>query len=186
MKSGFFSNQILPGFIFKNIHISKPAQLENIIIEPLQNIEFSPNKRVLIILSIDKPEHDGISEQSLVLQKKILSALQIQVDKYILMQKIDKNISIESLMSDLELKSSGKLNIIFLIGASVTQHFLGENVKISQAQGKVFEQIYRNSTYYFIPLYHPDFISLNASIKSLTWESVKTLLPWIKKQFLSH
>lgn len=199
MKSLYFAKQILPGFNFKRIHATPTPleQLDNnkdLVVSDQNDLppppNFPQNKKFLVILDIENrldQAPTGISEQSLILQKKIISSMKIQDDIVFYIQKINQSYSTELLMDQLEIQTDGALNVIFLIGASVTQHFLGHDKKISQVQGKIFEYNHQKTKYYFIPLYHPDFISLNSSIKSLTWESVKFLQHWIKEQqLLSH
>ena len=145
--------------------------------QPNLKITIPTDKPILAIIDCD--EEQGMSEQSFQLLEKIFKSMQIQNNELNYLKVWPKELMQDDLCANL---AHSRTKIVFLIGTLTTQHFLGKDKKISQTQGQIFEHYYQDSVFYFIPLYHPDFISLNSSIKNLTWSSVKNLLPWIKQQ----
>lgn len=143
------------------------------------------HKSVLVILD---PASDNISsinneekntnDSSMLLLEKIMLSMNIPKEKTLFLRTWNAILDQESLFLEL---APSKIRIIFLIGSTATQHFLGKDKKISQVQGQVFDFNSSGNTFYFISLYHPDFISLNSSIKTITWNSIKNLIPWLKQ-----
>jgi hypothetical protein len=189
MKNSYFLNQILPGFFFKraiNNCIEAPVVVDAISrepeITPVELLDIGPDKSVLVITGIKSKEDDGISEQSMNLLKKIFLSLNIQDIRLHFYLNCEPSTDKLTLIKTLQSTTRGHVKLIFLIGSTVTQHFLGQDKKISQIQGQIFDFQVDQDSFYFIPLYHPDFIALNSSIKNLTWESIKKLRPWLEQQ----
>ena len=150
--------------------------IEEIKVQPSHELNLDKNKPILVIL--DSYQEQGISEQSKLLMDKILLSMQLKNSDFQYLTALDKHQNQDALCASI---SNSKTRVIFLIGTLTMQHFLGKDKKISQTQGQIFDYSYQDCIYYFIPLYHPDFIALNSSIKNLTWNSVKNLIPWLKQ-----
>jgi hypothetical protein len=144
----------------------------------LQTFSFIVDQDKPVLVLLEPEGEQGISEQSQLLLEKIFLSMGIKQNQIQYHNFWSKELDSDLLRQKI---SGSQVKIIFLIGTLTMQHFLGKDKKISQTQGQIVEQKYQDDTFFFIPLYHPDFISLNASIKNLTWTSVKTLMPWIKQ-----
>lgn len=194
-RANFFIHAILPNIPQLNIFDLQNSRIEHCSLEAHQteqslevlnaNEESHPNSQELvldenkpILVILDSQSDQGISEQSGQLMEKILLSMQLKQTDFQYLSTWEKKLTQDALCAAL---TTSKIRIIFLIGTLTMQHFLGKDKKISQTQGQVFDYSYQDSTFYFIPLYHPDFVALNSSIKNITWNSVKNLIPWLKQ-----
>lgn len=180
-----------PNFYIKSILPNLPQleamQPKPMTTEPKEEIKLNTkidagNKTVMVVLDSTSAHNDCesiMTEQSFHLLEKIMLSMKISSEQIHYLKNWDLNLTQESLVTTL---SQSKVKIVFLIGSIASQHFLGKDKKISQIQGQVFDYSYQDRTFHFICLYHPDFIALNASIKAITWSSIKNLIPWIEQQ----
>lgn len=181
----YFTNSILPdapNFTKSptNIVIEKEEILQQVTSSTLQLIQVDKDKQCLVILDpSDVKDTHGISEESLLLLSKIMTSMNLNNKNIHYLKSWQIDLTQESLAAQL---LGSNIRIVFLIGTVVMQHFLGKDKKISQVQGQIIDYSCQGKTFHFISFYHPDFIALNSSIKNITWNSIKTIIPWLKQQ----
>ena len=181
MKNSFYISQILPNF--SSINFTRPNVATRDLVQhdagpTTSHWKMLPTKPVLVMLEPISEDCEGLTQQRLELLHKILASMKLNSDQYEISQDWTSTFSLETLSSSL---IATPCRIIFMVGAPVAQHFLGKEIKLSQVQGKLQKYSHNNEDFHFIPLFHPDFIAINPTIKKMAWESMQKLTPDLGK-----
>ncbi len=78
-----------------------------------------------------------------------------------------------------------KPRVVVAFGAMVTNLLLGRREKLSKIHGEFFPQkeVVDGSefSYQVVPIFHPDFLMINANMKRTTWEDLKKIISFLKE-----
>jgi hypothetical protein len=117
-----------------------------------------------------------LTEEILDLYLKMTTALKLNFTPILLPLKFDD----EEECSLLELIALTKPTVIAPLGSRATQILLSTREKLSKIQGNFYPFELPNGLQTTIcPLFHPEFLLINPSMKKMTWESLQKILKLI-------
>ncbi len=90
----------------------------------------------------------------------------------------DKNISFERQLLILRPK------VVITLGAMSTNAVLGNKERLSNIHGKFIEKEFKNEELTFkvniVPIFHPEFLSINKNMKSTAWVDLQQVIEYLK------
>lgn len=67
------------------------------------------------------------------------------------------------------------------LGATVTNILLGKREKLSTIHGQFFEKSFGPCVFHLMPVFHPDFLTINPNMKRTAWNDLQKLMERIGK-----
>ncbi len=148
-------------------------------LEVESKIKAKENKKQYIrgfIFIGEKPKKEGD-----VLLNNIIKAMELNDSNYVLKFFDHKQKSNEFYNEVINTVSNNKGYIVLSLGSITTELIVGRKDRLSLIHGKPIDHIYKTkdgkkSTLKLFPIYHPDYLVLNTSMKKVVWDLLKLLL----------
>lgn len=118
------------------------------------------------------PDLDG--EESRTLLKKMILAMKLHPKEF-------------SVLEDLGQDTWGQISrhcpsVVASFGAKATSFLLGEQERISKVHGNFFPRQMANDVYtQIVPLFHPNFLLINPSMKKSVWMDMQKIMDFVGK-----
>ncbi len=140
--------------------------------------------KVLFLNDYFRGEFGGLKEESFQLLEKMAKAMGLEQEEYRVksyFQAKDKasldTIKEESHQNLIDLIAETRPSFIITVGVMSAQHVLEKKDRLTKLRGKLFarsiEAQEETHSFQVLPIFHPDFLLINPSMKATTWNDLK-------------
>ncbi len=71
--------------------------------------------------------------------------------------------------------------VIITLGSTVTNYLLKQNLRLVSVHGKFHDLILKNFETKMVPIFHPEYLMVNPSMKKTVWDDLQKIMKFLGK-----
>ncbi len=163
---------------FRVVFLSPGSELK------FEEISVPDNKRILVVgMEFDQVGGQYEGEEWNLLYR-MLKATQIPLPDFVILasSRTDSADSIQALAHLRSVILNAGIGAILGFGSKICSSLLGQNIKLGQSHGKLFEREVVNEdtgakkSVKLMPIFHPEFLKVNPNMKKMAWDDLQLFM----------
>lgn len=156
------------------------------------DMEITGKKKILFLNDFNRGDFSDLAQDSYELFRKMSGAMKVAQEDFVLHTIFPSASSKQEITSDLEEQSiidiskliyENDIDYVVSFGVIAAHFVLQKKDRLTKLRGQLYKRVIQgktSKTFNVLPVFHPDFLLINPSMKTTTWNDLQLVMEELK------